>query len=212
MDYLLQRSTLIKGIQLCIPCCVSLVLCGSLLCIPQLVVQSLGALWESSWMLCCSSCGVSNPFSSFGTYPNSSIGKPVLSPMVGCKHLPLFCHIQQNLSGDSYIQFLSGSTSWHPQQCLGLVTVYRMDLQVSSLSMAFTSVSAPYSVYIFPPVGILFPLLRRTEAPTLWSSFFLSFMWSVNYILDIPSFGANIHLPVIVNHVCSFVIGLPHSG
>jgi hypothetical protein len=39
-------------------------------------------------------------------------------------------------------------------------------------------------------------LLRRTEAPTLWSSFFLSFMWSVNCILVIWSFGANIHLSV----------------
>jgi hypothetical protein len=55
-------------------------------------------------------------------------------------------------------------------------------------------------------------LLRRTEAPTLRSSFFLSFMWSVNCILGIWSFGANIHLSVSAYHVCSFVIGLPHSG
>jgi hypothetical protein len=32
------------------------------------------------------------------------------------------------------------------------------------------------------------PLLRRAETPTLWSSFFLSFMWSVNFILGILSF------------------------
>jgi hypothetical protein len=31
-----------------------------------------------------------------------------------------------------------------------------------------------------PPVSILFPILSRTEASTLWSSFFLSFIWSVN--------------------------------
>jgi hypothetical protein len=42
-------------------------------------------------------------------------------------------------------------------------------------------------------MGILFPLLKRTEVYTLWSSF-LSLMWSVNYILGIPSFWANIHL------------------
>jgi hypothetical protein len=29
-------------------------------------------------------------------------------------------------------------------------------------------------------VSILFPILSRTEASTLWSSFFLSFIWSVN--------------------------------
>jgi hypothetical protein len=40
------------------------------------------------------------------------------------------------------------------------------------------------------------PLLRRTKAPTLWSSFLLSSMWSVNCILVIWSFWANIHLSV----------------
>ena len=33
-----------------------------------------------------------------------------------------------------------------------------------------------------------FVFLRSTEAPTIWSSFFLSFMWSVNCILVIWSF------------------------
>jgi hypothetical protein len=61
-------------------------------------------------------------------------------------------------------------------------------------------------------VSILFSLLRRTEASTLWSSLFLSFMWSVNCILGIPSFWASTHLSVNAYHVCSFVIGLPHLG
>jgi hypothetical protein len=43
-------------------------------------------------------------------------------------------------------------------------------------------------------MGILFPLLRRTKVSTLWSSFFLNFMWSVNCILGIPNFWANAHL------------------
>ena len=60
--------------------------------------------------------------------------------------------------------------------------------------MAFPSVSAPHFISVFPPLSILFPLLRKTEVSTLWSSIFLSFMWSVNCILGIPSFGANIHL------------------
>ena len=42
-------------------------------------------------------------------------------------------------------------------------------------------------------MGILFPLLRRIKVTTLWSSFFLSFMWFVNCILGILSFWANIH-------------------
>jgi hypothetical protein len=50
------------------------------------------------------------------------------------------------------------------------------------------SVSAPNFVCVTPSTGILFPLLR------------------------ILSFWANIHLSVSAYHVCSFVIGLPHSG
>jgi hypothetical protein len=79
-----------------------------------------------------------------------------------------------------------------------------------SLWMAFPSVSAPHFVSIFPPVSILFPLLRSTEASKLWSSF-LSFIWSDNCTLGILIFWANIHLSVSAYHVCSFVTGLPHS-
>ena len=35
-----------------------------------------------------------------------------------------------------------------------------------------------YFISIFAPVSILLLFLRRTKAPTLWSSFFLDFMWS----------------------------------
>jgi hypothetical protein len=41
-------------------------------------------------------------------------------------------------------------------------------------------------------VSILFPLLRSTEASTFCSSFFLGFIWFVNWILGIsPNFWAN---------------------
>ena len=55
-----------------------------------------------------------------------------------------------------------------------------------------------------------FPLLRRIEVSTLWSSFFLSFMWSVKYILGIPSFWAIIHLSVSAYHefFCYWVTSL----
>ena len=99
----------------------------------------------------------------------------------------------ESLSADRYIRFLSERASciynsiwvW----CLYMGWIPRWD----SLWMAFPSVTAPYFVFVFPQVSILFPLLRRTEASTLWSSFFLSFMWFVNCILSIPSFWANIH-------------------
>jgi hypothetical protein len=39
---------------------------------------------------CCSSYGVVNPFNSFSPFSNSSIGDPVVSPMVGlCIHKAL---------------------------------------------------------------------------------------------------------------------------
>jgi hypothetical protein len=81
-----------------------------------------------------------------------------------------------------------------------------------SLWMAFPSVSALHFVSIFAPGSILLPLLKRTKSPTLWSSCFLSFIWSVNCILDILSFWANSHLSVCAYYGWSFVIGLPHSG
>jgi hypothetical protein len=59
-------------------------------------------------------------------------------------------------------------------------------------------------------MGILFPILRRNEVSTLWSSFFLSFMCVGNCILVSLSLWANIHLSVSAYHVSSFVIGLPH--
>jgi hypothetical protein len=61
------------------------------------------------------------------------------------------------------------------------------------------------------PLIILFPLLNRTEASTLWSSF-LSVLWFVSWIVGILSLLPNIHLSERTYHVCSFVTGLPHSG
>jgi hypothetical protein len=57
-----------------------------------------------------------------------------------------------------------------------------------SLWMVIHSVSAPHFVSVTPSMGILFPLLIRIKVSTLWSSFFLSFMWFVNCILGILSF------------------------
>ena len=55
------------------------------------------------------------------------------------------------------------------------------------------------------------PLLKRTKASTLRFSFFMGITGSVNYILGIPRFWANIHLSGSTYHVCSLVTGLPYS-
>jgi hypothetical protein len=49
------------------------------------------------------------------------------------------------------------------------------------------------------------PLLSRTEASTLWSSFLLSFMWFMSYIMSILYFLPNMHPSVSIYYVCSFV-------
>jgi hypothetical protein len=52
----------------------------------------------------------------------------------------------------------------------------------------------------------------RKEVSIFWPSFFLSFMCFANCILGSLSLWVNIHLSVSAYPVCSFVIGLPHSG
>ena len=74
--------------------------------------------------------------------------------------------------------------------------------------MSFPSGSSPNFVFISPQMVVLIHLLRKIKVSTLWSSFFLSFMLSVNCIMGILSFWANIHLSWSTYHVCSFVIGL----
>jgi hypothetical protein len=86
-----------------------------------------------------------------------------------------------------------------------------MDSWVGQTLDGPSSVSAPNFVSVAPSMGILFPILRRNEVSTLWSSFFLIFMCFANCILGILSFWVNIHLPVSAYHVSSFVIRLTHS-
>ena len=133
----------------------------------------------------------------------------MLSPMVGCENTPLlFVMLWQSLSGDSYSRLLSA------KDFLASTIVSRFGVSVwdDLQEGQFPSVSALDFVSVFSPMSILFPLLRRSEASTLWSSFSLSFRWSITHILGIPSFWANIHLSVSAYHLCSFVTGLPHSG
>jgi hypothetical protein len=99
---------------------------------------------------CCSSFGVANPFSSFSSFSNSSIGVPVLSPIVGWEHLPLYLSVsgwtsqETALSGSCHHTLLGICNSvwvW----CLYMGWIPRW----GSLWMAFPSVSAPQFVSIF---------------------------------------------------------------
>jgi hypothetical protein len=74
---------------------------------------------------------VANPFSSFSPFYNSSIGDPMISAMVGCKHLPLCMSGSGKASQETAI---SGSCQLallgiHNNVCVWL-TVYGMDPQV----------------------------------------------------------------------------------
>jgi uncharacterized membrane protein len=78
-----------------------------------------------------------------------------------------------------------------------------------SLWVVHSFVLPPNFVSVTPSMGILFPILRRNEVSTSWSSF-LIFLCFTNCVLGILSFWANIHLSVSAYQVTSFVIGLPH--
>ena len=123
----------------------------------------------------------------------------------------VFVRLWQNLSETAisgfYQQALPSIHNSIPVWQLYMGWIPRWD----SLWMAFPSLSALHFVPVFLPVSILFPLLRSTKASTHWSSFFLSFMWSVDGILGILNFWANIYLSASTYYVYSFVTGLSHD-
>jgi hypothetical protein len=127
--------------------------------------------------------GLQTPYSSFSPFTDSSTEDSMLSPMVGCEHSESKAS-QETAISSSRQQALLGISNSVWVWCLYMEWLLRW----GSLWMAFFfSISALHFVSVFPPVNIFFSLLR-IEASTLWSSFFLSFTWSVNCILGIPSF------------------------
>jgi hypothetical protein len=136
----------------------------------------------------------------------------VFHPIDDCEHLLL--HLpgtgiasQETAISGSYQQNLAGICNSFWVWWLFMEWIPRW----GSLWMVLPSISALNFVSVTPSMGILFPILRRNKVSTLWSSFF-SFMCFANCVLGILSFWANIHLSVGAYHVCSFMIGLPHSG
>jgi hypothetical protein len=75
---------------------------------------------------------------------------------------------------------------------------------LGTLWMVHPFIIAPNFVSVTPSMGILFPVLRRNEVSTRWSSFYFIFWRFANCILGIIGFWAY--------GVTSFVILLPHSG
>ena len=136
----------------------------------------------------CSSCKITNPFSSFSPSSNSSTVDPIISLIVGCEHEPLFLPTSGRAPKDtallgSFQQSFVGIHNSDRVWCLYTGWIHRW----GRFWMVVPSVSGLHFVSIFPPSSILFPILRRTETCTLFSSF-LRFMWSVNYILGILNF------------------------
>ena len=134
-------------------------------------------------------------------------------PIDNCKHPFLY------LSGTGITSQETAISGYCQQNLSGIcnsVWVWRLHVEWiprwGSLWMVLSSVSSPNFVSVTPSMGILFTILTRKEVSTLWSSFFLSFMCFANCILGCLSFWVNICLSVSVYHVCSFVIGFPHSG
>ena len=145
----------------------------------------LGVLVSSYWYF---SYGAVSCFTSFSPFPSSSFGYHVLRPVVGWASTSVFFRHWQSFSGESYIrQALVGipNNVWVWWLYVGWIPRW------GSPWMVFPSVSVSHFVSVSPPMCILFMLLRRTRISILWSSFSLSFIWSMNCILDIPSFWAS---------------------
>jgi hypothetical protein len=174
----------------------------------QLETRALGVLVSS---YCCPTYRVADPFISLGAFSSFSIGGPVFHLIDDCEHPFLYLpgtdiasyetairgSLQQNflaLCNSVWIQWLI--MAWIPRWC--------------SLSIVHPFVLPPNFVSATPFMGILFPLLRRNEVSTHWSSVFLIFLCFANCILGILCFWANIHLSVSAYLMTSFVIGLPH--
>ena len=136
--------------------------------------------------------------------------------MVGCRFLPLYLSGSGTVSQETAI---SGSSQQELLVIHNSVLVWWLYMvwipRWGSLWMVFPSDSEKKFVSIFPPMNILLPLLRRTEASTLWSSYFLSFMWSCDRWIVSWIFRTSglISAYQWVHMMCMFfVIGLPHSG
>jgi hypothetical protein len=174
----------------------------------QLETQALEVLVSS---YCCSTYRVADPFSSLGTFSNSSIGGPVIHSIDDCEH-PLLCLLGPCIASQETA--ISGSFQQNLASICNSICAWWLIMgwnpEWGSLWMVHSFVLALNFVSVTPSMGILFHVLRRNEVSTSWSSFFLIFLCFANSMLGIVSFWANIHLSVSAYLETSFVIELPH--
>jgi hypothetical protein len=145
--------------------------------------RALGVLVSS---YCCFTYRVADPFSSLGTFSRSSFVDPVFHPIDDFEHPLLYLPgtgiaSQQTAISGSFQQNLAGicSSVWVWWLILGWIP------RRGSLWMVHPFVLAPNFVSVTPSMGILFPIIRRNEVFTHWSSFFLIFLCFANCILGI---------------------------
>jgi hypothetical protein len=174
----------------------------------ELETQALEVLVSS---YCCSTYRVADPCSSLGTFSSNSIRGPVFHPLDDCEHPLLYL---PGTGTASYETAISGSLQQNLAGKCNSVWVWCLIMgwipRWGSLWIVHRFVLAPN--FVTTSMGVLFPILRRNEVSTLWSSFLIFFLCVcfVNCILGILSFWANIHLSVSAYLMTSFVIGLPH--
>jgi hypothetical protein len=120
---------------------------------------------------CCSSYRVADPFSSLGTFSSSFIRDSVFHLIDVCEHPLLYLPgtgitSQERATSGSCQQNLSGICNSVWVWWLYMGWIHRW----GSLLMFLSSISALNFVSVTPSMGILFPIPRRSEVFTLWSS------------------------------------------
>jgi hypothetical protein len=113
----------------------------------------------------------------------------VFKPIDDCEHLLLYLPgtgiaLQETAISGSFQQNLAGicNSVWVWWLIMGSITEW------GSLWMVYPFILFPKFVSVTPSIGILFPILRRNEVSTRWSSFFLIFLCFANCVLGILSF------------------------
>ena len=121
---------------------------------------------------------------SLGTFSSSSIGGPGIHPIADCEH-PLLCLLGLGIASQETA--ISGSFQQNLASVCNGVSVWRLIMGwipgYGNHKMVHPFITASNFVSVTPSMGVLFPILRRGKVPTLWSSFFLSFIHLANCIL-----------------------------
>ena len=150
----------------------------------QLDTRALGVLVSS---YCCSTYRVANLFSSLGAFSSFSIGGPcVPSYRWLWASTSVFSRHWHSLIRDSYNRVPSAKSFWNSVWVWWLFIRWIPGL--GSLWIVHPFVLAPNFVSVTPFMGILFPILRKNEVSTHWSSLFLIFLCFTSCILGILSF------------------------